>query len=257
MTGKDKIAELEKAISEKRAELAAVQQEKKSAADSPKRLVLAEKKERRIAGQIKALESARAAATYTPPEPTDREELLQGFKRYAEEHAAKVRKVQDGIKAAEADRAAAVQGLQQAAEECDTEKTVELSEKKAETESRLAHLREMLGRVSALPIYPEGAALEEWAAICEKALPDWDKAVLRVETLAAEYKAACRDLMAIHDTLKSVRDEIGRMEAERGYTPPLFPPVFTAGLDSSKLTVSKGDYIRLAGIESPMTGRAL
>lgn len=257
MTEKSKIAELETAISEKRAELATVQQEKREAADSPERLVMAEKKERRIAGQIKALEGAKAAATYTPPEPTDREELLQGFKRYATEHAAKVRKVEDSIKAAEADRAAAVRGLQQAAEDCDTEKTVELSEKKADAESRLVHLRDMLGRVKALPVYPEGAALEAWAAICEKALPDWDKTVLRVETLAAEYKAACRDLMTIHDTLKSVRDEIGRMEAEQGYEPPLFHPVFTAGLDSSRLTVSKGDYIRLAGIESPMTGRVL
>ena len=44
MTEKSKIAELEKAISEKRAELAAVQQEKKAAADSPERLVLDENK---------------------------------------------------------------------------------------------------------------------------------------------------------------------------------------------------------------------
>ena len=52
MAGTEKIAELEKAISDTREELAAVRQEKKAAADSPERLVLAEKQERRIAGTL-------------------------------------------------------------------------------------------------------------------------------------------------------------------------------------------------------------
>ena len=89
---------------------------------------------------------------------------------------------------------------------------------------------------------------------CEKTLPDWKKAVLLVETLAAEYKAACAGLLAMHETLKAVRVDIGELAKAEGYTPPVFAPVFTAGLDSSRLVVSKPDYIGLAGIENPFSG---
>ena len=53
------------------------------------------------------------------------------------------------------------------------------------------------------------------------------------------------------------RAEIGEMVKAQGYAAPYFPPVFTAGLDSSRLVVSKPDYIRLSGIENPFTGQAL
>ena len=68
------------------------------------------------------------------------------------------------------------------------------------------------------------------------------------ETLAAEYKAACADLLAMHETLKTVRADIGELAKAEGYTPPVFAPVFTAGLDSSRLVVSKPDYKRLPAI---------
>lgn len=257
MADKNRIAELDKAIKDTRAELAAIQREKQAAANDPERLVVAEKRERRTSGTLAALERAKAAAEYTPPEPTDRAELLAGFQKYRDAKAGKVAKVAASIAAAERERAETDRALQRAAEDCDTEKTVELSEKRVELESKLKHLAEMRERVNALPLYPEGAIMEEWAAICEKTLPDWKKAVLLVETLAAEYKAACAGLLAMHDTLQAVRAEIGEMVKAQGYAAPYFPPVFTAGLDSSRLVVSKGDYIRLSGIENPFTGKAL
>ena len=257
MADKDRIAELDKAIKDTRAELAAIQREKQTAANDPERLVLAEKRERRTSGTLDALERAKAAAEYTPPEPTDRAELLAGFQKYRDAKAGKVAKVAASIAAAEREQRETARALQQAAVDCDTEKTVELSEKQVELESRLKHLAEMRERVNALPLYPDGAIMEEWAAICERTLPDWKKAVLQVETLAAEYKAACAGLLALHDTLQAVRAEIGEMVKAQGYAAPYFPPVFTAGLDSSRLVVSKPDYIRLSGIEKPFTGQAL
>lgn len=257
MADRKRIAELDKAIKDTRAELAAVQQEKTAAANDAGRLVLAEKKERRIAETLAALEQAKAAATYTPPEPTDRAELMAGFQKYRDAKAEKVAKVAAEIRTTEQERAQIFRDLQQAAEDCDTEKTVELSEKRAELESKLEHLAEMRERVAALPVYPDGAIMQEWAAICEKTLPDWRRRVLQVETLAAEYRAACAGLLAMHDTLKGVREEIRRMVEAEGYAPPQFSPVFTAGLDVTQLIVQKGDYIQLSGLASPLSGRAL
>lgn len=258
MADKEKIAELDKAIKGKRAELAKVQQEKAAAVNDPERLVLAEKHERSITGQLQALEQAKAAAEYKPPEPTDREELLHPLQRYRDEKAAKVRKVEQTITAAERERAAVLAGLQRAAEDCDTEKTVELSEKRGELDSRLKHLREMHERVNALPVFPEGAIMQEWAAICAEAMPDWNSAVLRVRTLAAAYKAACADLLRMHDTLMSVRDELERIVGQECGTVAHMPAgVFTAGIDGGSLAVQKGDYVRLLSIATPITGRAL
>ncbi len=254
---KRKIAELEKAIKDTREELAAVQQEKKAAADNPERLVLAEKQERRIAGTLAALERAMAAATYKPPEPTDLSELLMGLQDYMDEKAEKEAKASAAIEAAQNEEWEIEQALQQAATDCDAEKTVELAEKRTELQSKLKHLREMQQRVKALPTFPEGAFAETWDAICKKALPDWKRQALQVETLAAEYKAACAGLMAMHDTLKSAREEIGRMAEAEGCYPPSFAPVFTAELAGRRLAVEKSDYIRLVGLDSPITGQAL
>lgn len=257
MADKSKVAKLDKAIKDTRAELAAIRKEKQAAVNDPERLVLMEKRERRTAGTLAALEQAKTVTEYSPPEPTDRAELLAGFQKYRDAKEDKVAKVAAKISAAEREQRETARALQQAAEDCDTEKTVELSEKRDELESRLKHLREMQTRVNALPVYPDGAISEEWAAICERAMPEWKRAVLQVETLAAAYKAACAGLLAMHDTLKAVRAEINSMEAAEGYAPHNFSPVFTVGLDSSRLVVSKSDYIRLAGIEKPMTGIAL
>ena len=60
MADKDRIAELDKAIKDTRAELAAIQREKQTAANDPERLVLAEKRERRTSGTLDALERAGA-----------------------------------------------------------------------------------------------------------------------------------------------------------------------------------------------------
>lgn len=257
MADKKKIAELDKAIKDTREELAAIQQEKKAAADSPERLALIEKQERRKAEILATLERTKAAATYKPAEPTDYAEFLTVLTGYMDDKAEKVEKVAATIRDTEKGLQGIERDLQKAAADCDTEKTVELAEKQTELKSCLAHLHEMKARVDALPVFPNGAFSETWTAICEKVLPDWERQVLQVETLAAEYKAACGGLMAMHDTLKNLRREIQRIAEAEGLEAPTFAPVFTVGLAGKKLTLEKGDYIQLANLSSPLSGRAL
>ena len=257
MANKEQIIKLENAIKDSQSELATIRQEKQNAADNPEQLVMIEKKESRITKRLHALERAKKAAEYKPTAPTDQEELLQGFMQYAEEHSVKIRKVQNDINAAKDEHAKVIQGLQKAAEECDTEKTLELSDKKADIENKLNILNDMLERVSALPVFPSGAAEKEWSSICERVLPEWNAAVLRVETLAAEYKKACAELLSMHDTLRSTRDVITRKLKENGCTPPVFKPILASKVDTSKLVVSKGDYSRLNTINDPLSGQAI
>lgn len=257
MADKSKFAELDKAIKGKRAELDKVRKEKAEAGENPEKLVLAEKHERQLAAQISALEQARAAAEYRPPEPTDRAELLKCLQRYRDEKAAKVQKVAQDIQDAEQEITAVGWGLQRAAKLCDTEKAVELSEKRDDLQSRLKHLKEMQERVNALQVFPDDAIPREWSDICKKAMPDWKSAVLQVETLASAYKAACAALLQMHDTLLAVRTEFEKAAAADGQELSLQHGVFTAGWDGDRLAVSKSDYIRLNGLGKPLTGRAL
>lgn len=257
MAEKKKIAELDKAIESTRTELSSIQQEKQAAEDDPERLVLAEKRERRAAQTLEALERAKAAAEYRPPEPTDCAELLAGLQDYMDDKAEKELKAQEAVETVRQELREIENALQQAAADCDAVKTVELAERRGELQSKLKYLDEMRERVEALPVFPDGAIEKTWAAICEKAMPDWEKQVLQVETLAAEYKAACAGLLAMHDTLKNARKEIQSMAEAEGKRPPMFAPVFTVGLDVKKLMVEKSDYIRLGGLASPISGRAL
>ena len=85
-------------------------------------------------------------------------------------------------------------------------------------------------------------------------MSDWKAAALRVETLAAEYRSACVDLLRLHDTLKDVREQLARAA---GGTVLSFKPAFTVGLDAKKMIVDRSDYIRLATIAAPASGIAL
>lgn len=239
MADKSKIAELDKAIKSKRAELDKARQEKAAAENDASRLVLAEKHERRLAGQLQALEQAKAAAEYVPPEPSDREELLKPLQRYYDNKATKERKAAEAVQATERELVAVKLGLRKATEDCDAEKTVVLSEKRDELESRLKHLLEMQKRVNTLPVFPAGAIEKEWAAICKKTLPDWNNLAMQVEALAAEYETACAALLQMRSTLKSVRDELGHMAEQDGQGRPMFPQTLTAGMNGSRLTVSR------------------
>lgn len=257
MADKKQISEIDKAINQKRAELAKAQQKNTVAAHSPEQMVQAAKAQRRLSEQVQALERAKELASYIPPELSDRDELLQPLAKYAEEHSTRIRKVQAQIRQAEQEQDDLEAGLRQAAVDCDVEQTVKLTEQKADNAAKRKALQEMLDRAQSLPVFPNNTIREEWENICQEQMPGWKTAVLRVETLATEYKAACKDLLQLHDTLLFVREEIKRRAAKDGQTLVL-PPVFTVGLEGEKLVVEKGsDIRRLAWIAHPLTGQAL
>ena len=77
-----KVEDVMKAIKEKSAEIAAITKEKEAASDNAVKLVAIEKRERRAKSELEALQTAYKAVTYTPPEPTDQQELLQGLEKY-------------------------------------------------------------------------------------------------------------------------------------------------------------------------------
>lgn len=235
MTDKNKIAELNKAIKGHTGGAGSHPEGKAGGNGQPGAACTGRKAGAagsRNAGSLGAGQSRRRIQA---PEPTDRAELLTGFQKYRDAKTGKVAKVAAYIAAAEREQREITRALQQAAEDCDTEKTVELSEKRVELESKLKHLAEMRERVNALPLYPDGAIMEEWAAICERTLPDWKKAVLQVETLAEAYKAACAGLLEMYDTLQAVRSEIRDMAAAEGYTPPYFPRYLPPGWTAAAL----------------------
>lgn len=257
MTDKKRIAELDAAIKERSAALSEAKQAVKSAAGDPERLVLAEKVARRISAELQALAQAKAAARYKPPEPTDRDELLQGLQKYYAAHDDRLSKARQAIASADREKAELEAGLQQAAKDCDTEATINLSVRKSDNEAKRKALEDMLKRAESLPIFPEGALMEEWASICEQLMPDWRAAVLRVETLAQEYEAACHSLLQMCDTIVAVREGLSSAATSANATPPTFAPVFTIGLDCEKLIVQKGQLNALAQLSRPVIGFAV
>lgn len=146
--------------------------------------------------------------------------------------------------------------LNAAAADCDTEKIVELSGKKEDTENKLKYLTDAKRRVESLPVFPDGAINEEWESLCNDLLPDWKRRVTAVETAAAAYKEACSALLSLHDTVKAARGEFERTAAKEG-TPVVFPPTFTADINTANMTIDKTCSARIAGITATLTGRPL
>ncbi|MCD8224756.1 MAG: hypothetical protein LUC99_07940 [Clostridiales bacterium] len=261
MSDNTKITKLKKAIADAQAEVMQIRQQQEAAKHKSSRealddLLTLEKRERVLNTQIKNLKEALAAATYTPPEPTDREELLRGYQRYFDAKTEKIEKVNASVKDAERERREIMDGLRKAAKDCDAEKTIELSAKKEENEKRLNYIYQMAKDVAALPVFPDGAIASEWEAVCDRIRPDWEKAALRVETLAAQYSAACSDLKAMERTIKSARDEVERMAQTANYSLRL-PANLTKGMNADRLMVKKTAYIGFANMIHPVTGRAI
>lgn len=246
--------EIKKAIAGKEAELDACAKERQAAeaAGDALKLVEAEKRERTAAAQLDALKEAYRAATYKPPEPTDREELLKPLQKYMDEYNARLQKISDSM--AEIDRAAAEieKGLRDAAEKADTQATAILSAQRMENNALKKHMAELMDRAKALPVYPAGAIGNEWAAICERLKPEWDNCTLQIATLAAAYKAAAEALLTLHSTLLDAR---GEYEQRQGGKP--LPTFFTTGGNADGMTIEKTYLARLKTMYSPITGRSL
>lgn len=252
-----KIEQIEKAIADAKKEQTAARQAVKAAASDPEKRVRAEKHEKKIAAQIAALEQAKAAAEYIPPEPADKAELLECLTPYKAGKAEKIEKAEKTIADLQQERQQIAAALQEATGAADAGKVISLSEQRDENAKKLQYAQEMLTNVKALPLYPAGAIAEQWDEIIKRLLPDWNRRVLTVETLAAAYTMACKDLLTMYDTLQDTRSSLEAAAAKDGGAISLKGGAFTAGMDERQLTVNKADYIRLGMMEHPITGRAL
>lgn len=246
-------AAFDDAIRDKEAEIAAIADELKEAAGDAAKTVAAEKRQRRATAELEALKTAQKAASYVPPEPTDRQEILEGLNKYTESHAARIGKIKESIADADKEAAEIETQLEKAAEDADAAATVKLSNRREELKETKRHLSEMLTRAQGLPVYPDGALLEEWQGICDRLKPEWDNRVMEVRTLATAYRAAADALIQMADTIKGARDDI-----ERRGSGIYCPSYFTPGGNSDPLTVEKAYMTRLHGIYSDvMSGRTI
>lgn len=200
-----KVEDVMKAIKEKSAEIAAITKEKEAVADNAVKLVAIEKKERRAKSELEALETAYKAATYTPPEPTDLQELLQGLEKYQKKWNDRVNTIKSKIAEVDAEAIEIEKALDQATEAADTKRAVELSNQRNENRETRVHLSEMLERAEQIPVYSREDIKHEWEKICNIIRPEWDNKLMVLKTLTEAYKSAVTSLSQLNDTLKSVR----------------------------------------------------
>lgn len=245
-------AQLQEAIEAKKDELKAAAAEIKAAAGDAYKTVAAEKKERRARAELDALETAYRAATYTPPEPTDRAELLQGLVKYEADYNARLEKIRASIAETDEKAAQIEREMQQAAMDADANATLELANQREENTAARAHLLEMLERAQALPVYPEGAISDEWEKVCAGLLPQWENLILEVKTLATAYKTAATALLTMKDTVESTRAEMNRRAGGA-----VCRTIFTTGRDAEGMSVEKNYHALIHSIFSPITGQPI
>ncbi|MBR3422821.1 MAG: hypothetical protein IKG98_12300 [Ruminococcus sp.] len=242
-TNNNKAADIERAIKAKEKEIVAIMTEKEAAANDAVKLVAAEKKERRAKSELEALQTVYKAATYTPPAPTDQQELLAGLIKYQEIWDDRVKLIKVKISEIDAEAAEIEKALEQAAETADAERTIELSNRRNEIKATREHLIDMLQRAEALPLYPDGAIQSEWDEICNKLRPEWDNKVMELKVLAKAYKSAADALIQMNDTIKTVRDTL---EKKQGGA--YFAKFFTVGESGEDMIVEKPYISRIISI---------
>ena len=230
---KSNITALEKAIKEKQAELEKIREEKKACKDDVTSLVAYEKKDQRVAGELKALEKAFEAASYKPEPPTDKAELMQGLEKYKQEWKDRINKINAEIDDNENEQKELEALLGKAAVEAETGKTIELSNRLDEVKIAKGHLLEMLARAESIPVYPQGAIREEWDKICQALLPEWENRLSEVATFADAYIESTNALLTMRDTIQDVRKELEQIEGTQ------FSPFFTVGRNADDLMIDK------------------
>ncbi len=242
-TTNNKVADIERAIKAKEKEIAEIMNEKEAAADDAVKLVEAEKKERRAKSELEALQTVYNAATYTPPAPTDQQELLAGLNKYQEIWDDRVKLIRVKISEVDAETAEVEKALDKATEEADTNRTIELSNRRNENKATKEHLLDMLQRAEALPVFPDGAIQSEWDEICNKLRPEWDNKVMELKVLAKAYKTAAEALIQMNDTIKAVRSDLERKQGGE-----YFSKFFTVGENGADMIVEKPYISRITSI---------
>lgn len=254
MADANKLKELQKRISEQKLQLEKVKK-MQTTETSPDRLVELDRTAAGIQNLIDMLERTYQIASYEPPQPTDMQILLMGVNAFVEKKQEKVQKVQDDINKAMQAQRAIESSLQEAVENGNADEVIRFSREKADLSEKLKYLYRMKEQTSVLRTFPEGAIVKEWKKVCHKKRKEWEALILRTETLAAEYRKACGELLEMNDFLLKVRAAMRRIGEENGEEVVRFPQILTAGLDVAPLTISKGDGLKPIQIMSGSLGK--
>ena len=97
MIEKSKLQELEQRIAEKKKEIDGLR-ERRANSEEPSEMVLLDKQIADASSCLFALERAKNAVTYMPPQPTDEQLLLSGVNKYLQAKKEKVREAGEIIK---------------------------------------------------------------------------------------------------------------------------------------------------------------
>ena len=221
------------AITAKREELQRITEEKKAAAGDAMQLVAVKKREQRAKAELAALEEAHKAATYTPEPPTDKAELMAGLEKYRAEWQGRVDKINADIAEADAEADRIEKEMQEATAAADTKTMVEFANRLEEIKAAKVHMMEMQNRAKAMPIYPAGAAAEEWQEICQRLMPEWKNRIAEMRVFAAAYTAAADAFLEMERLIQDVRRELQSIEG--GY----YDSVFTKGESSKGMTIDE------------------
>ena len=255
MIEKSKLQELEQRIAEKKKEIDGLRKQRANS-EEPSEMVLLDKQIADASSCLFALERAKNAVTYMPPQPTDKQLLLSGVNKYLQAKKEKIREAEEIIKQTEKKLRTAEYQLAKATEDGDADRVVTCSEKCDELKKRLEYVHPMKTTAENRQAFPDGAILEEWAKVCEKVRPDFMLLLTRIGLLAEEYRAACDELMSMNDTLLKVREEMGRIARNNGFVVSFFP-ILTAGLDVGPLKISKVDGLKPGFIMNGLHGKGL
>lgn len=242
-TPNNKAEEIKKAINAKEKEITAITEEKKVVANDAEKIVLAEKKELRARSELEALQAAHRAATYTPPAPTDQQELLAGLKKYQDIWDDRIKVIKDKISDVDKEAAQLEISMEQATQNADAESVIKLSNRRNELTSQRKHLTDMLRRAEEIPLYPDGAIKSEWDNICNKLRPEWDNKIMELKALAKAYKSAADSLIQMNETIKTVRNDLERKQGGAH-----FSKFFTVGESGEDMIVEKSYIPRITGI---------
>lgn len=248
-----KLKELDKNMEDRKKELEALTEKRDAAEMEPEELVILDKQISRLKNTIQVLERTREAVTYLPPAPTKLQQLVSGLDKYLDEKQKKIQKVQDSISKTTEEIQEKETLLHKATVEGETETVVKVSAELQDLKEQMKYLVQMKEHTAAIRTFPEGAIEKEWKMVCKDKKKDWDMLLQRIDILAAEYKSACEELLAMNDLLRTARKEMKRIGEQHGEQ-ICFHPILTSGENIESLKISKMDGLKPGLIMNPEMG---
>ena len=130
----------------------------------------------------------------------------------------------------------------------DTERAVDLSNRRNENKATRVHLSDMLERAEQIPVYSREDIKHEWEKICNEIRPEWDNKIMVLKKLTEAYKSAVTSLSQLNSTLKSVRKVL---ESKQGGE--WLESSFTDGETGSDMVIDNSYRSQVWGVFSTIT----